>query len=147
MTETNAARRLLRRSKDSERHLGKWIIEHDGPDPAFMPGNGIVSTTGRVGHVNALQYDVHSRSYAGENENIKLNAQWLKWWIQIVSRAVDQRKEPLLVLDPSNKPSTFTHNGFRYKIPTIHMMTEQRHAELLRCERIVGELEKNGLAK
>lgn len=140
MTESNAARRLLRRSRDSERHLGKWLIEHDGPDPAFMPGNGIVTSTGRVGHVNALQYDAHSRSYAAENKNIRLNLQWLRWWIKVVSRASDQRKEPLLVLDPSNKPNTFAHNGFTYRIPRIHMLTEERHGYLLDCERKLLEI-------
>lgn len=141
MKESNVARRLLRRSRDSERHLGKWLIEHDGPDPSFMPGNGVVTTTGRVGHVSALQYDVHSRSYAAENKNVKLNSQWLKWWIQIFSRAVDQRKDPLLVIDPSNKPNTFTHNGFRYRIPKVHMITEERHAYLLNCERRLAMLD------
>lgn len=143
MEGSSAAKRLLRRSRDSERHLGKWLIEFDGVDPNFKPGNGIVSSTGRVGHVTALQYDVHSRSYAGENKNIRLTTQWLKWWCQIVSRAMGQNKEPLLVLDPSNKPNIFEHDGFKYRIPRIHMITEERHAELLRAERMMEGLEIN----
>lgn len=139
VSDPNAARRLLRRAKDSERSGAKWFIEHDGPDPAFMPGNGIVTKTGRVGHVNALQYDAHSLHYAVENKNVRLNATWLGWWIKIVSRAMDQRKAPCLRIDPSNKPATFEHNGFRYTIPELHVITAERHAWLLECERKVEQ--------
>lgn len=134
---SKAARRLIRRSKDSERDGGKWFIEHDGPDPAMMPGNGIVTKTGRVGHVTALQYDVHSLHYAVENKNVRLNVTWLGWWVKIVSRAMAMRKEPVLRIDPSNKPATFDHNGFRYRIPVMHIITEDRHRWLLECERRV----------
>lgn len=141
MSDPNAARNLLRRSKESERVAGRWFIEHDGPDPAFMPGNGVVTKTGRVGHVNALQYDVHSRHYAVENKHIRLNATWLLWWVKIVSRAMDLRKEPCLRIDPSNKPDSFMHNGFRHKIPEMHVITASRHAWLLECERVVEALD------
>lgn len=141
MGTSNSTQRLLRRSKDSERRLGRFLMEHDGADPLLAPGGGIVSKTGRVGHITALQYDVHSRSYAAENKNVRLTTQLLKWWTQIFVRALDQRKQPLLVIDPSNKPNTFVHNGFTHKIPVMHIITEDRHAELLRCERIVEGLE------
>ena|SRR5687768_1696158 len=151
MGESSAAKRLLRRSRDSERHLGKWLLENDGPDPEFMPGNGIVTNTGRVGHVGALQYDAHSRSYAAENKNYRLTTQWIKWWLQIVSRSIARNKEALLVLDPSNKPNTFVLDGARYRIPRMHIITEERHGHLLRAEReliaLKEALEESGVVE
>lgn len=138
MSDPAAARRLLRRSKDAERRVAKWMIEHDGPDPAFMPGNGIVSATGRVGQVNALQYDTHSRSYATEVKNVRLNLSMLEWWVKILSRATDLRKEACIVISPSNKPGTYAHNGFRVALPDWHVITPERHAWLLECERKVN---------
>lgn len=136
----SAARLLLRRSKESEREGGKWFIEHDGPDPRFPPGNGIVTKTGRVGHVNSLQYDIHSARYAVENKHVRLNATWLGWWVKIVSRAMEHGKHPCLRIDPSNKPGMFVYNGHRYKLPVMHIITAERHAQLLayehRCESI-----------
>lgn len=141
MNDPNEARLLVRRSKQSEREGGKWFIEHDGPDPAFMPGNGLVTSTGRVGHLTALQYDIHSLHYAVENKHIRLNATWLTWWVKILSKAMDQRKEACLRIDPSNKPGTFVHNGFRHKLPVLHIITAERHAWLLECERKLAEQE------
>jgi hypothetical protein len=138
MSDPATARRLLRRSKDAERRVAKWMMEHDGPDPAFMPGNGVVTSTGRVGHVNALQYDVHSLHYSSEVKNVLLNKTMLEWWVKILSKAVDQRKEACLVISPSNKPGTFTHNGFRVSLPDWHVITPERHAWLLECERKVN---------
>lgn len=140
MSEKSAAQRLLRRSRDSERHLGKWLSEHDGPDPNFMPGNGIVTSTLRVGHVSGLQYDAHSRSYAAENKNYRLTTQWFKWWTQINARAMAMGKKPLLVIDPSNKPNHYEVEGVKVKVPRLHIITEERHAELLASERANREL-------
>ena len=140
---SNASQRLLRRSKDSERRLGRFLLDADGPDPRFMPNGGIASKTGRVGHITAMQFDVISKSYAAENKNVRLTVKFLKWWTQIFVKAMDMGKEPLLVIDPSNKPGSFTHNGFTYKVPVMHIITEQRHGELLRCERIVEAMESS----
>ena len=75
---------------------------------------------------------------------VRLNATWREWWIKIVSRAIDHRKEPVLRIDPSNKPGTFVHNGFRYKLPVMHVITEDRHKWLLECERRAQESKATG---
>ncbi len=126
MAVRSEAQRRLRRSKDSERRLAKWLQSHDGPDPVMKPGNGIVSDTGRVGHVTALQFDAISLHYAAENKQERVPATWWKFWNKIVEKANEWGKEPLLRIEPSNED--------RAGVPIIHMITEQRHEELLRYE-------------
>lgn len=126
MAVRSEAQRRLRRSKDSERRLAKWLQAHDGPDPVMKPGNGIVSETGRVGHVTALQFDAISLHYAAENKQERVPATWWKFWLKIVEKAGEWGKEPLLRIEPTNDD--------RVGVPIIHMITEQRHEELLRIE-------------
>lgn len=126
--KSSPASLLLRRSKESERDGGKWFLEHDGPDEGRMaPGAGIVSRSGRVGHIPELQYDLHSVTYAVENKHVRLNATWQGWWEKIINRAARAGKAPCLRIDPSNRPS----------VPVMHIITEERHAWLLECERRV----------
>jgi hypothetical protein len=132
----NSIQRRLRRAKDSERDAGRWAIKHDGPDPRFRPGAGLVSTTGRVGHVTGLQFDTLSRTYAGENKHEKVPATWWKYWVQVCTKAVEHGKQPWLRVDPTNDDDV-TVNG--RPVPIIHMITEERHAELLAYERAALE--------
>ena len=123
-------RTILQYSKESERRLGRWLLEHDGPDdrPGFAPGGGLVTSTGRVGHIHELQYDVPSKSYAAENKNVLLNKTWVEWWLKVIARAAEAGKAPLLRIEPSNKPKGL--------IPDMHIITSVRHAELLRYEQL-----------
>lgn len=126
MTLTDAQRRL-RKSKDVERDVGRWLMEHDGPDPLM---SGIASSTGRVGHITGMQIDVLSKSYATEVKNIKMPVKFLAFWDKIVQRAIERGKEPLLVLEPSN-----LQIGMRKHVPRLHIITEDRHQELLAAEK------------
>lgn len=126
------AKRRLRQAKDSERRLAKWLMTHDGPDPVMKPGNGIVSETGRVGHVTALQFDVLSLHYAAENKHEKVPSTWWNYWLKIVQRSVEWSKTPLLRIEPTNEERYV--NGKR--VPTLHLITEERHQELLEYERL-----------
>lgn len=121
------AQRQLRRSKESERRLGRWLLGHDGPDPQFRPGEGFVTATGRIGHINELQVDVLSRTYAAENKLMKVPASTWRFWQKIVGRAAEMGKEPLLRFEPTNED--------RKGVPTLHVITEDRHAELLWYEK------------
>jgi hypothetical protein len=132
------AQRLIAKSKQSERDLGKWMLEHDGPDPAMR---GIASSTGRVGHITQMQFDVISRTYASENKNVRLSKTFLQWWLQILDVAADRGKVPLLSIEPSNVVPSSLNGGRARKIPRMHIITEDRHAELLRAEQRVAELE------
>lgn len=127
----NEIQRRLRRAKDSERRAAKWMIEHDGPDPRYPPGSLLVTSTGRVGHVTGLQFDILSRTYAGENKHTKVPAGLWKFWKQIVSVAAKQGKEPCIILEPA-MPETRVDGT---PIPVMHMISERRHGELLRAER------------
>lgn len=121
------AQRLVRKAKQSERDLGHWLIKNDGYDPAYR---GIASpTTGRVGHVTGLQFDNVSTHYAAENKRVRLGKRFLQWWLQIVDIAVDKRKDALLSIEPTNVLTPTR------KIPRMHIITEERHAELLMKER------------
>lgn len=122
------AARLFRRSKDSERELGKWLLEHDGPDPKMR---GIASSTGRVGHITQMQYDVHSKTYAAENKHVRLGKQMLQWWLQIIDVAATRDKEPLLSIDPSNVVPSTLNSGRPRKVPRMMIITEDHLAELL----------------
>lgn len=126
------AQRRLRRSKDSERRLAKWLIAYDGPDPVMKPGNGIVSETGRVGHVTALQFDALSLHYAAENKQEKVPATWWNYWLKIVQKSAEWGKNPLLRIEPTNEDRTIS--GMR--IPNLHLITEERHKELLDYEKL-----------
>lgn len=119
----NENQRRLRKSKQSERDLGHYLLEHNGPDPSFRL---ISSSTGRVGHITELQFDVVSRTYAAENKNVKVPKKILGWWDQIVRVATDHGKQPLLRIVPSNDEK---------KYPEFHIISAERHAELLDIER------------
>lgn len=111
----------LRRSKQSERDLGKMLLEANGSDPAYAL---IHSSTGRVGHITDLQFDVVSKDYAAENKLVKVPKKILSWWIQIGNVARTHGKKPLLRIVPSNEG----------RHPAMHIISEERHLELLRME-------------
>ncbi len=132
MTLSDIQRRI-KRSKQSERDLGHWLLEHDGPDPRFR---GIASSTGRVGHITQLQYDVVSMHYAAENKQVKLPAKIVQWWLQIIDVANSNGKDPLLRIEPTN----VLVGPYRKKSPEMHILTKERHAELLMKEQFYDEV-------
>ena len=117
----NESQRRLRRSKESERDLGKWLLSHNGSDPNFKH---IASSTGRVGQITDLQFDVISRTYAGENKQVKVPKKLLGWWVQIIEIASRHNKVPLLRIVPSNEG----------KFQEMHIITRERHEQLLDME-------------
>jgi hypothetical protein len=136
-TQRSDSQKRFRRSKQSERDLGHWLLENDGPDLRFK---GIASSTGRVGHITSLQFDVVSKSYAAENKQVKVPARLYRWWKQILQVAQDQNKEALLRIEPTNI-ETGPNPQLRKKPGSLHIITEDRHAELLRAEKEVHTLQ------
>lgn len=126
---SSEAQRRLQRSRSSERALGRHLIENDGPDPHLAPGGGIASSTGRVGHITALQYDVVSKTYAAENKQVQMPMILYKWWTLICQVAKQHGKEPLLRWEPSNE------NKPAYIQPMV-IITQARHADLLAYEKL-----------
>jgi hypothetical protein len=99
----------------------------------YAPGGGLVSSTGRVGQIQELQFDLWSRTYRAENKNITIAPQrWAEWWIKVQDRAAQYGGEPLLVIDPANP----TLRG-----QVVHIMRPERHAQLLEAERRLAQLE------
>lgn len=120
--------RRIKRSKQSERNLGHWLEKHDGIDPQWAR---IASSALRVGHVTNLQFDVVSKHYAAEVKNVKLPATILKWWLQINQVATAHGKDALLYIEPTNDVKIL---GVPKKLATMHIITEERHAQLLKIE-------------
>ena len=125
------AQRRLRKSKSSERDLGHWLLDHDEPDPRFR---GISSSTGRVGHITSMQYDVVSKNYVAENKQVKVPVRLYKWWRQILQIAQDENKHALLRIEPTNVDN-LPNPRLRKKPETMHLITESRHGELLNAEK------------
>lgn len=81
-----------------------------------------------------MRFDVVSKHYAGEVKNHKVPSQLWKWWQQIVDIAITHGKDPLIIWYPTNVPSKTI--GVPKKVPPFHIISEERHEELLRKERI-----------
>jgi hypothetical protein len=119
----NDVKRIQRRAKESERALARWLIRHDGLDPLYRL---VASSTGRIGHLTGLQFDVASKTYDAENKNMVVPAGLWKAWQQVCRLAKEHGKEPLLRLEPSNTD--------KKGVPILHIITEERHRDLLIAE-------------
>lgn len=131
-------RRLRRRAKDSERGIAKRMVAADGPDPSFAK---IASSTGRIGHISGLRIDAVSRTYVTENKNRKMPTWLIQAWILINQRGEDFNKHVLLHVDPPNMPHEYQSQGLKKKLDTMAIITQNRHEELIRREKALGELE------
>ena len=127
--------RIQRRAKQAERDAGKWLLEHDGIEPMWK---AIASSTGRVGMIYDLQFDVVSNHYCGEVKNIKMSLKLLNFWQQIQDVAADHGKNALLIIEPSNPLPRRV--GIPRRSNIWHVITEARHEELLAKERIADGL-------
>jgi hypothetical protein len=132
------AQRRIERAKKKERDSGKWLLEHDGPDPEWMK---IASSTGRTGQINDLQMDVVSKHYAGEVKNIRMSLKLLRFWDKIIRVADRHSKVPVMIIYPSNPLITANHQLFAgNRIPPWHIITAERHQQLLEKEKIADKV-------
>jgi len=108
--------------KHVEREGGRWLMDNDGPDPAVRNA-GWVSSVGRVANTTQAGYDLRSLHYCGECKSKESFPKWLMGcWLQIVQIAKHEGKHALLML---KEP----------RVPMLHIITAERHAELLGYER------------
>lgn len=133
-----SVKKIARRAKNSERNIGKRMIDADGADPAFR---NIASSTGRVGHITGMRIDTVSRTYVTENKNRKLPTWLIKAWLLINQRGISFNKNILLHLEPPNMPKDFPIEGRREKLDTMALITQTRHEDLIKKERLLNELE------
>lgn len=140
-TKTNSgtaeARRLRRRAKDSERDIAKRMLVVDGADPNFR---NIASSTGRIGHITGMRIDAISKHYVTENKNRKMPTWLIQAWVLINQRAVDFNKNALLHVDPPNMPKTYVIQGGNRKLDTLAIITQTRHEELIKNERVLADM-------
>lgn len=71
-------------------------------------------------------------TYAAENKQVKVPAKLFGWWRQICDIAVQQGKDALLRIEPTNTDV----QGRKIRAQDLHIITAERHAELLRKEKI-----------
>ena len=117
--------------KTTEREAARWVQDNAGvdPEPPVEP-----TSTGRVGHL--LQYDLTSKRYIGEVKNRDL-AKWIHdAWIQLLQLAKRRgNRHVLMILAGSTEAQMyFQCEGKRARTPLMHIITPERHAELLGYE-------------
>lgn len=136
--ETEEQRRLRRRAKTSEREIARRMLKVDGEDPAYSK---IASSTGRVGHITGMRIDAVSKTYVTENKNRKIPTWMVDAWVLLNQRGKSYNKNILLHLEPPNNPKNFLIEGHSEKLDTMAVITQTRHEELIKAEKVVNELE------
>lgn len=136
MSPLSDVQRIQRRAKQAERDAGHWMLEHDGPDPYWAR---VSSSTGRVGHITGLMFDIVSLHYCTEVKNIMLTQKLQGFWRQVQELAAKHGKDACLIIQPSNPLSGGTL--LKQKDMTWHVITAARHAELLEKERIADAIQ------
>jgi hypothetical protein len=134
---TPSQKSIIRRAKNSERNIARRMLEIDGADPAYR---NVTSSTGRVGHITGMQIDAVSATYVTENKNRTMPLWLNKAWIQIVQRAEDFSKHALLHIEPSNIAKEYVINGFKRKTPTMAIITQDRHEDLIMKEKSLAAI-------
>jgi len=98
--------------------VASWAEENDGIDPKYA-----VTSSGRLGPNTSLGFDIPSENYAIECKHRKSVPQWLMGaWQQVIEVAEREQKLPLLTVKKNYKP-------------VMHIISPERHAELLKYER------------
>ena len=113
-----------------ERSVADWLKENDGIDEEHYA----VTESGRLGAgYNGLGFDIPALSYSVECKHRSSVPKWLiKAWEQVIEVNQSEckqhkfNKHPLLVVKKNYKP-------------IMHIITEERHKELLECERKLKE--------
>lgn len=120
----------------SEREDARFLNNVDGKNDVYGP---LTTSTGRLGHLNHLQFDSISKHYAIETKQ-RVLAAWIRdAWVQINQLAMKHRLYPVLILHISpTEDKKFIFEGKSYKVPEMHCITSDRHRQLLeyeaRCE-------------
>jgi hypothetical protein len=143
--ETGRTKGAKQKSKDpkwkrAERSDAKFLETHAGvdDDPAFAR---LKSSTGRVGFLCHLGYDQTSQKCVGESKARKLPKWLTQSWVQLQQCAMGRKKDGVLFLHLVDVDEYFTFEGKRYRVPNpLNVITPERHAFLLACERELEEL-------
>ena len=117
--------------KRDERSVSQWFQNHDGVNGTFSK---IATSTGRLGHITQLQVDSASAHYCIEVKRRETAPAWLTdCWSQINQIAGLHGFSPVLVLRLPSEHYIF--EGKQRPLPLLHIITPERHAVLLACER------------
>ncbi len=124
--EKERARNNKRTGNQAERKACRWALENtSGLHPEVKD---IATSTGRVGNYANLEIDGVFKEYSLESKSRKKLPKWLVHGLvdQAIKASKKFKNSPLLVLRSSGLPTNYR---------TWHMITPERHAELLECER------------
>ena len=108
------------KGKRFERDTAKWAVEagEDIDDDRYA-----VTGSGRLGPNTSLQFDIPTINYCIECKHRSSVPKWLTGaWEQVIDVADNEGKKPLLAIKKNYKP-------------IMHVITPERHAELLEYER------------
>jgi len=111
--------------KRAERNACRWALEHcSGLHEAVKE---IATKTGRVGNYTNLEIDGEFVEYSLESKSCKRLPEWLRYGIvdQALPAAKRFKNHPLVVVYSKTLPVDYR---------VWHLITPDRHAELLRCE-------------
>ena len=120
------ARNNKQTGNQAERRACRWALNNTSGLHSEV--KDIATSTGRVGNYANLEIDGVFVEYSLESKSRKKLPKWLVHGLvdQAISASKKFKNSPLLVLRSSELPT-----GYR----TWHMITPERHAELLECER------------
>ncbi len=103
-----------------------WLARYDGLDPS-VKGLGWKSDVGKVSRISGQQHDQRSLHYIGESKWSERVAKWLLTpWLKVTQIAAHNSKAALLMIGGPDGVA-------------LHIITPERHAELLGYEREVEE--------
>lgn len=115
--------------KRAERAACRWALEHtSGLHEAVKE---IATPTGRVGNYTSLEIDGEFVEYSLESKSCKRLPEWLRYGIveQAVPASKRFKNHPLVVIYSKTLPVDYR---------VWHMITPERHAHLLMCERMAN---------
>lgn len=131
-----------------ERESARWLMEHDGRNDDVQY-RFLQSSTGRTGGYSALGFDSISKNYIGECKENKKIAGWIiDAWRQLTGLSLTHKKHACLFLWIKNADPWMTVEGKKVRMPNpMHVITKERHADLLAKEKRLEELEVQLLEK
>lgn len=131
--------------KKTERETAKWFQIYDGVDEDSIFSK-LKSSTGRLGHLFSLGFDAISKHYFIEVKHRKWSKEIWNMWVQINQISIEHKvRNPVLVLSFSNETQKyFICENKKYETPEMHIITPDRHKELLEKERLYDEANTNG---
>jgi len=117
----------------AERNACRWALEHTSGLHEVV--KDIATQTGRVGNYTGLEIDGVFKEYSLESKSCKRLPEWLRYGIedQALPASKKFKNHPLVVVYSKTLPVDYR---------VWHMITAERHAELLMYERCIPKAQR-----